>query len=351
MKIIHTADIHLGSKIGGFPKEISEERREEVRNSFKRMVVFAEQNDVSAIIISGDLFDSDRPFRKDKDFFYSVVKSHPSITFFYLRGNHDEAGEELNFDNLKLFGSEWNSYTLNGVTITGVELSSENSTSYYSTLNLDKSNLNIVMLHGAVADGEGAGIINLSRLKDKNIDYLALGHYHTFTENKIDGRGIAVYSGCLEGRGFDETGDKGFVLLTVESDKISHEFIPFSERKIVWDKVSVTGLSDAYSIYSRAKEIRKFSLSDIYRVELIGELDAGLDGVSADVKKYLSDDVKFIDVKDSTKKKIDVKKYENDTSIIGEFVREVYKSIDYSEEDKARIIAYGLKALSNVEVE
>ena len=86
-------------------------------------------------------------------------------------------------------------------------------------------------------------------------------------------------------------------------------------------------------------------------MELIGSVDATVDGISQDVKKYLFGEVKFVEVKDLTKKKIDVKKYENDLSILGEFVREVYNSGDFSEEEKARIIAYGLKALNNLEIE
>ena len=38
MKIIHAADIHLGSKMDSrFPKEIAEKRKTEVRNTFRRL--------------------------------------------------------------------------------------------------------------------------------------------------------------------------------------------------------------------------------------------------------------------------------------------------------------------------
>ncbi len=349
MKIIHTADIHLGSKINTFPKDISDERKEELRNSFKRMVDYANRSFVSAILLSGDVFDSDKPFRKDKDFFLSVVKNNPNITFFYLRGNHDKVYEESSLENLKCFDSEWKSYDLNGATVTAIELNCENSSSYYSTLSLDKDKLNIVMLHGDVSDSVGLNKVNLSKLKGKGIDYLALGHYHSFKAGKIDDRGTFAYSGCLEGRGYDETGEKGFVLIDIE-DKLSYEFIPFSNRKISLVSVDVTGLNDAYSVYLRAKEVCDFSLNDIYRVELVGEVDASVDGLSSDLAKYLAETVKFVDVKDNTKKKINVEKYAGDTSVVGEFVREVYAS-DFSDEEKARIIAYGLKALSGGEIE
>ncbi|MGX8704776.1 MAG: metallophosphoesterase family protein, partial [bacterium] len=65
---------------------------------------------------------------------------------------------------------------------------------------------NIVMLHGDITN---LNSIPLSMLKERNIDYLALGHIHKFQKGKLDDRGIWVYPGCLEGRGFDEEGPKG----------------------------------------------------------------------------------------------------------------------------------------------
>ena len=90
MKIIHAADIHLGSKLDSkFSKTISDQRKVEVRNTFKRLVEYANSNSISLIMLSGDIFDSNTPVKKDKDFFYNVIKNNPNITFLYLKGNHD----------------------------------------------------------------------------------------------------------------------------------------------------------------------------------------------------------------------------------------------------------------------
>ncbi len=350
MKIIHTADIHLGSKINSFPKEVSIARKEEVRNSFKRMVEFANQNGVEAILISGDLFDSVKPLVKDKEFFYSVVSNNPSIDFLHLKGNHDLEGDAKQLPNLKTFTSEWGSYRYGNVCISGVELVKENATSIYSTLKLSESDLNIVMLHGEAGDISGVQKVNVSRLRGKNVNYLALGHYHSNLFEKLDDNGVYAYSGCLEGRGYDETGDKGFVLIDI-TDKISYRFIPFSERKISLVTVDVTNLKDAYSIYLNTKLVANFDKNGIYRVELIGELSATLDGVEKDVKKYLSNEALYVDVKDLTRKKIDVSLYAGDASLKGEFVRSVYSAENLSDEEKSKILAYGLKALSGVEVD
>ncbi len=227
MKIIHTADVHLGSKMDSkFSKEIADERKAELRNTFKRLVEYAKENDVSVIMLCGDVFDSDRPFKKDKDFFYSIVAANPEIDFLYLKGNHDISDsipEELP-QNLKLFSGQWTTYSYGNVVICGTELCPANSSSYYSSLILDEEKYNIVMLHGQISDSLSGGDINLKKLKNKNIDYLALGHIHKLSQGQIDERGEYVYCGCLEGRGFDEPGEHGFVLLNAEKDKHTHTF-------------------------------------------------------------------------------------------------------------------------------
>ena len=57
MKLIHCADLHLGAKIDGFPKEISSARRQEVRNSFARMTEYAVKNGVAVDESSVDFQD------------------------------------------------------------------------------------------------------------------------------------------------------------------------------------------------------------------------------------------------------------------------------------------------------
>ena len=97
MKILHCADIHLGSKMEAkLPKEKSDVRKTEVRGAFNRAVEYAQRHGIKVILLCGDVFDSDRPLKKDKDFFYSVVKNNSDIDFLYLRGNHDtlERSEE-----------------------------------------------------------------------------------------------------------------------------------------------------------------------------------------------------------------------------------------------------------------
>ena len=65
------------------------------------------------------------------------------------------------------------------------------------------------MLHGEV--GTGSKKININKLRNKNIDYLALGHIHSYQTGIIEEDKVYAYCGCLEPRGFDELNEKGFI--------------------------------------------------------------------------------------------------------------------------------------------
>ena len=345
MKLIHTADIHLGTKNSGkFPKETADKIKEDLRRSFSETAEYARKNGIPAILLCGDVFDSDTPFKKDKEFFYGVVRAFSDIKVFYLKGNHDFGGEnDEKPENLYTFSSEWTTYDLGGIKISGAEISGENRSSIYSSLNLGEEDFNVVMLHGQVGSNGKDGI-NLTKLRDKYIDYLALGHVHSYSAGKLDERGIYAYSGCLSGRGYDETGKKGFVVLDTDGKKAKAEFVPFAKREIIETDVDVSGIKDGYEAETRVEQAIKFSSADVYRINLTGKISADVEDFAEDVRSRFADKCLYLSVKDKTEREADYSAYKYDKTLRGEFIRTVLGS-DYAEEDKIRIITYGLKAL------
>ena len=352
-KFIHCADVHLGSKMESkLPKQKADERRGEVRNTFHRMVEYAKKEGVRAILLSGDVFDSDRPLKRDKEFFYSVVSGNPEIDFIYLRGNHDgkESYTEEGLSNLKTFSTEWSGYEYGEVYICGLELARENAQSLYSTLKLNKDKINLVMLHGQTERSVGMDKINPAKLADKYIDYLALGHIHFYSENKLDDRGRYAFSGCLEGRGFDEIGAKGFVLLEVDGG-VKSTFIPFAERTVEECEVDISTAQNVYGAYQAVKAQVKFNPKNLYRIHLVGEISFDGETLAEDVEQRLGAECYFVSVKNRTVRKIDPKEYEGSTTLRGEFVRTVLAKTEFSDEQKRAIITMGLKALDGQGVE
>lgn len=150
MKIIHCADLHLDSKMEtnlSAPK--AKERKREILNTFERMVDYAQQHAVAAIIIAGDMFDTTRITNFTKTRVLNTIKKYSQIDFLYLSGNHDESNFiDLLEDvpaNLKIFGKTWTTFAYPDVKITGVVLTENNYNNLYDTLHLSPADLNLVV--------------------------------------------------------------------------------------------------------------------------------------------------------------------------------------------------------------
>ena len=354
MKILHCADIHLGSKMEAkFTRDKSTERKTEVMHTFRRMVEYANENDIKIILLVGDVFDKDNPAMKYKGYFYDIIKNHPQIDFLYLNGNHDKEGSyiEENIENLKTFNkSEFTYYEYDNICIGGIEMEPANAKSFYSQLSLDKEKINIVMLHGDATDSVGMDKIKIANLKNKGIDDLALGHIHTYKYGKIDERGIYAFPGCLEGRGFDECGEKGFIVLDIEKT-VDFKFVPFARRTIHEVSVDITNANSLYEVEEFVKkEVQAISKDDILRINLTGEVSVDLELSEKEVENSLSS-YYFVNVKNKTTLKTDISDYDGDQSLIGEFIRNVSGNDEYSEEDKQKIITMGLRLINGKEVE
>ncbi len=354
MRLLHVADIHLGSKLlGKLPSDKSSIRKIELRDTFSRMVEYAEKNAIENILLAGDVFDDDTPKSKDTSYFYGVIKSHPEITFYYLRGNHDkDNGNFEDYPNLKRFGGSWTSYELDSdTTLTGVEFTDENASSIYSTLNLDPSKRNIVMLHGQTGSISGKYMVNLVKLRGRNIDYLALGHIHQNEVGKIDTRGYWAYPGCLEGRGYDELGPKGFYLLdtALPLEKGGLQFIPFAKRTIRQFDVDVSSCTDVYSVINLIRQSCHWEADDLVRLNLVGELDNPDEELAPQIETAFSEKAFCVSAKNLTTTRIDINAYLEAKTLRGEFVRRVMASKN-TDEDKKRIIVAGLRSLNGEEV-
>ena len=360
MKIIHTADLHLDSKMNAnFPLNKAVERRHELLKNFERMVEFSKENGVEAILIAGDLFDSDLVSNLALNFVEGQIRNNPEITFYVLKGNHDDkiiSSQIKNKpDNLRLFNDEWTSYELSKsgrVKLYGAQFNEKEQFLEKSFILEDKDDINLVVLHGQISESGETGEndnINLRFFKNKGINYLALGHIHEYMKGRLDAEGIFVYPGCLEARGFDECSLHGFVLLDIDEEKksIKDTFIPFSLRNFYEVNVDIEGALTSEDINFRIKEALKESgaeKKDIVRVKLSGFLFAESEKNPEYIKRTFRDEFYYFKLKDETKIKVNYEDYLYDKSLKGEFVRIVQAS-DLSEEMKGKVISKGLITL------
>ena len=346
MKLLHLADLHLGSEMSArLTLDKARLRRDELCSSFDSAVEYAKKIGAAAVLLSGDVFDGALPPARDKEFFYDVIRSAPQITFFYLKGNHDDKEEAEELPNLKTFrADEWTTYDLGeNVTVSGIELTEKNCESYYGGLRLNSGKTNIVMLHGDKGDSVGVGKIHLGLLSGKGIDYLALGHIHSYSAEKFDARGTCVYAGCLEPRGFDECGEKGFVVVDTTLG-VSHEFVQASSRTVVKETLDVSGLTGIAQVLQKASEL-PIKKENLLRLVLEGEADFDTDGMANLLQSRLKDRCFALSVKDETVKALHLEKYTGQVCVEWEFIQIVQANNKLDDKQKKEVISMGLKAL------
>ena len=367
MKIIHCADLHLDSAMNThFSGVKAKERKNELLETFTRMIGYAADNDVAAIIIAGDLFDKKNISATARNTVMYEINNNPQIDFYYLKGNHDADNFVASMDaipaNLKLFGEEWIKYTAyeengNRIIITGVEQDESNYQGIYSGLSLEDSDFNIVVLHGQenMTSGNKSENININDLKNRAIDYLALGHVHFYKEAPLDARGIYCYPGCLEGRGFDECGDHGFVLMDIDvvNRTFTREFIDIATRSLYELEVDISGCNTTMEISKRISQVIEaccYGRENMVKILLTGKADVECEKDLEFLSKQFENEFYFLKIQDNTVFEIDYEEYEHEASLKGEFIRMVKSKIDLSEEDKAMIIRYGIQALKGEEI-
>jgi len=406
VKLIHTADLHLDSAFRSrFTKEEAENRRQKQLMAWKELLSFAVEKKVQGILIAGDLFDSPVVSHGTMDFFLSTISEHPEISFFYLRGNHDTENtfryQENLPKNLFLFSERGKKYRLNDrLLLAGVEygtkdisfgenegatqgagqaaeqgvgqenahgaeaLSKSESESEEESkfLKLKEEDCNILLLHGALYQGtpkgeavQGEEGIFLKNLEKLPLSYIALGHIHKGGEGRLNNGALWAYPGCLQGRGFDEEGERGFLYLKVEEEKkeIRKEFIPIKQGEFRILEIEL--LEDEGTLACLKKievEMEKAGIAkeDSLRIILKGKKGLEQERNLRYLQLQLQDSVFFLEIRDECELSWNREEAMKEKSLKGEFLRVLAAADNLSKEEQEEIIALGMGLLQGGEL-
>jgi len=356
MRFIHTADIHLDSCLrSNFNREMAKERNHEILTTFINMVNYAVRNGIGYILICGDLFDSDYVSGLTLNTIRNLITGNPDINFYYLRGNHDNADFSISGtpDNLFLFEADWKCYRVNNCAVWGIEPNGSNSELIQTSFLPDRDLINIVMLHGQEAFSrtlEGAETININSFRNKGINYLALGHVHEHKLKPLDNDiSFYCYPGCLEGRGFDETGLHGFMDVTIdeETGRVIPEFVPFARRTLFEIKVDVTGIESTVEIINKAREsLNNIDIldKDLLKITLVGNTAVNSEIDELFIEKSFENNFYFVKVKNDTRLLLESDDYLYDESLKGVFIRTLLDA-DLDDDTREAVMKLGINAL------
>lgn len=348
-KLVHCADLHIGAPFSGLDEKHSSIRREEIKKSLKYIADFSAKNDVDAILICGDLFDSPFPSQSDVLYVKNIFKEISEINIYINCGNHDylapssvfsESFNDLN--NVHIFPSYDSCFEIKdkNVVLWGKSYSAPSTHPSFENINPDNEKINIMCLHGVLTDGDNNPITKecFSRLK---ADYAAFGHIHDGSEFII-GETKCAYSGTPEGHGFNDCGNTGFIYAEISKNNVKLEKIESSKRKYIYLDADISGLSSNDEIINLIKE--KVNSDDLFKVTLKGVAENDFELSVSYIENSLKDICFFIKIYDETSPVLDFSLIEKEESLRGYFIRNL-KEIA-TEEEFMLAARIGLNALS-----
>lgn len=361
IKILHCADLHFDTSFSELPHSLAEIKKEELKETFSNIIDFGKKEKVNLIFIAGDLFDNLRVTKSTLDFIRRKLEEIKDIRVFIAAGNHDPFNKKSFYEliewpeNVHIFNNIFERVEIEqfGTVIYGASFHAsyikESMLRSFESEQEHKNLIKLMVLHGEVASSEGGNEYNpitIDDIEKCGVDYLALGHRHFFSGIKRAGNTYYAYSGCPEGRGFDETGDKGIIVGEIGVNYANLEFIPICKRRYFIEQVDVTDCKS----YEEIKERILLSIKDnkkdqnLYKIVLKGELREdfiiNLDVLQEKIKNYFY----FLKMEDNTSLKIDFDELSKEFSIKGIYARKLLKRIkDASNEETKRILTIALK--------
>lgn len=375
IRFIHTSDIHLdtGFSGSGFSSRLGDRKREAIRGTFRRIMEDARLHEVSFVLIAGDLYESERVTADTVEFLKRQFEGLKDIPIFIAPGNHDPCvkgspyREEIWPSNVHIFNAEeFRSIELSDleVRITGFGFNRAIlEERFFQRLPvLSKDLINVVLAHASdvsrVPAGKSKhGPFDIEEIAGKNIQYCALGHYHQQHQvaNPLDDAQI-WYSGIPEGRGWDEEGDCGYLLCSIDESGIRVE-------SRICGQFNFNSLSVDCETFSTREQIldtvlqykdKKYDSQTLLRIQLTGALDPRLDLSLSELEERLSGECLFIQWDDQTYPALDFETLAQEKTLRGRFVRILSERITSASENDRVILErarlYGVQALSGREV-
>jgi DNA repair exonuclease SbcCD nuclease subunit len=126
----------------------------------------------------------------------------------------------------------------------------------------------VMVLHGdpSAADSPYCPV-TAAQVRDSGLDYLALGHIHAAGRFGA-GAGLCAWPGCPMGKGYDETGIKGVLVVELERDRETVlQFVPVDGPRF-YDLEIQAGEDPAQAL---DKTLPAEGSADFYRIHLTGE--------------------------------------------------------------------------------
>lgn len=380
LRIIHTADIHIGTPFtgAGLKPDKIRERRADLLDVTQRICQLVREHRADILLVAGDLFEEDYVSNTEIVRAFNFFRDLAPVPVVISPGNHDpfrtsspysleelpenvfvfknEKIERLTLNELKLdvFGYGFNAnhnYTQpwQGFRIT------ENSNKHR----------NVILTHGAAFKNNTGhagsyGPVEIKDLENCGADYVALGHYHKKSIIVTDpfSRSVrAAYPGSPESLKAGDAVDH--IVLQIDIDygtgQAEVEEIITGKRKSLTCKIDVSGINKLSELDTTILKVLTSpeSRDNLVDIILTGKLCPEL---VIDKNEYENNVIGpfSVRIKDKTLPDYDLEAFASEETARGVFCKDMLERIN-SEPDRKqefeRALHLGLAAFNGIKVE
>ena len=268
IKILHSADWHLDS-----PLQMDAALRSELGKIPEKIAALCQKEQCDLVLLAGDLFDGAATPATAQSLKQWLAAME--VPVFITPGNHDFVGGE-NPWLTEVFPENVHIFTKN--VIESVALPELNCRIYGAAFtSMDCHGL----LEGFAAQQEeqyAIGIfhgdptqvtspycpITTAQVQASGLDYLALGHIHKGGSFRM-GKTLCAWPGCPMGRGYDEEGEKGALIVTLD-DTAATRFVALDTPRFY--DLEVEAGDDPAAALNRV--LPPVGNGDFYRITFVG---------------------------------------------------------------------------------
>jgi len=280
MKFIHAGDLHLGNPFTGLaqvPNWLINKMQEATYVALQRLVEDALTEQVDFVLFPGDLFNTTTPDVRAQLVLHDALAQlyQAQVPVIVSFGNHDFMADwqavpqwpanvtilPAHIETVKLTTRQNERVAISGFSYQTRHIQKNQAQQF--PLRAVDVDYHIGMYHGALGDEMGGNYapFTLQDLQSKHYDYWALGHIHqreTLQEQPFIG-----YSGSLQGLNRNESGPKGYYLVTTEGTQVVPSFTPVAP--VVWATKSLTVQGELPQVVTQIRH----QLSEIDDFQLI----------------------------------------------------------------------------------
>ena len=224
LKILHSADWHLASPFRSVPEESRARLRRWQLEIPGRIAALCRQEQCDMVLLAGDLFDAPDPGRESVEAVKTAL-ARCAVPVFISPGNHDYCSASSPWlteawpENVHIFTGGLEAVDVEALDcrVYGAGYRSMDCPGLLRGFRAEgAARWHVGVLHGdPLTLSSPCCPVTAAQVRESGLSYLALGHIHSASAYQ-SGDTLCAWPGCPMGRGWDETGEKGVYIASLE---------------------------------------------------------------------------------------------------------------------------------------